>query len=193
MTDRLIVMTKYPEPGKTKTRLIPALGAIGAAQVHRQLGQQTLQQVRAFNPEIHYAGGTLSLMQQWLGDFKFVLQGEGDLGDRMSQAFDQGFQASGDPIVMIGTDCPGINASLIQDAFTMLFNHDLILGPAHDGGYYLIGVRAYYPQLFKNILWSTETVLEKTLEIAIESQISYDLLPPLSDIDRPEDLVLLPE
>jgi uncharacterized protein len=192
MNDRLIIMTKYPEPGKTKTRLIPALGAIGAAQVHRQLGQHTVQQVSGFNPEIHYAGGSLSLMRQWLGDFHFFLQGDGDLGDRMSQAFAQGFQSGRDRIVMIGTDCPAIEASLIQQAFTMLLQNDLVLGPARDGGYYLIGLRAYYPQLFKNILWSTETVFDHTLKIAIEHRISYDVLIPLSDIDRPEDLALLP-
>jgi uncharacterized protein len=192
MNDRLIIMTKYPEPGQTKTRLIPALGAIGAANVHRQLGCHTIAQVQAFNPEIRYAGGSESLMQQWLGDFQFVPQGTGDLGDRMSQAFAQGFQSGCDRIVMIGTDCPAIDSPLIQTAFAILLKNDLVLGPASDGGYYLIGLRSDYPSLFDGIIWSTETVLSETLTIADHHQISYELLPMLSDIDRPEDLRLLP-
>ncbi len=192
MNDRLIIMTKYPEPGKTKTRLIPALGAIGAAQVQRQLGDHTIAQVREFNPEIRYAGGSKALMQQWLGDFNFVPQGAGDLGDRMSQAFAEGFQSGCDRMVMIGTDCPAIDSTLIQQAFTELLNYDLVLGPASDGGYYLIGLRSHYHQLFKGIRWSTESVLAETLKIATQIKLSSQLLTMLSDIDRPEDLVLLP-
>ena len=194
-TDRLIIMTKYPELGKTKTRLIPALGSQGAADLHRQFGLNTVAVGYEFDPEIRYAGGNADLMRDWLGDFQFAKQGDGDLGDRMSRAFADGF-AEGhmggcDRIVMIGTDCPGINAALIQTAFAMLFTTDLVLGPATDGGYYLIGLRSFYPQLFKTIVWSTETVLSETLTIANQHQISYGLLPMLSDIDRPEDLALL--
>jgi uncharacterized protein len=192
MNDRLIIMTKYPEPGQTKTRLIPALGAIGAAELHWQLGATTVAKLAAFSPEIHYAGGSESLMQQWLGDFKFVSQSTGNLGDRMSHAFAQGFQSGCDRIVMIGTDCPAIDSPLIKTAFATLLQNDLVLGPASDGGYYLIGLRSDHPSLFNGINWSTETVLSETLTIADHSQISYKLLPMLSDIDRPEDLILLP-
>ena len=199
-TDRLIIMTKYPEPGQTKTRLIPALGSQGAADLHRQFGLNTVAVGYEFDPEIRYAGGNTALMRDWLGDFQFVPQGDGDLGDRMSRAFADGFaqdlnakelMGGCDRIVMIGTDCPGIDAALIKTAFAMLFTTDLVLGPATDGGYYLIGMRSFYPQLFKNIVWSTETVLSETLTIANQHQISYELLPMLSDIDRPEDLALL--
>ncbi len=192
MNDRLIIMTKYPEPGQTKTRLIPALGAIGAAMLHRQLGAMTVAKLAKFSPEIHYAGGSESLMQQWLGEFQFIPQGEGDLGDRMSQAFAYGFQSGCDRIVMIGTDCPAIDSPLIQTAFVALLQNDLVLGPARDGGYYLIGLRSDYPSLFNGIIWSTATVLSETLTLADHYQISYELLPMLSDIDRPEDLDLLP-
>ena len=194
-TDRLIIMTKYPEPGQTKTRLIPALGPQGAANLHRQFGLNTVAAGAEFDPEIRYTGGDETLMRDWLGDFQFVAQGDGDLGDRMSRAFADGF-AKGtmggcDRIVMIGTDCPGISPTLIQTAFVTLLTADLVLGPATDGGYYLIGLRSFYPQLFKTIVWSTETVLSKTLAIADRNQISYQQLIMLSDIDRPEDLALL--
>ncbi len=194
-TDRLIIMTKYPEPGQTKTRLIPALGSQGAANLHRQLGLNTVAVGAEFNPEIRYAGGDETLMRDWLGDFQFAKQGSGDLGDRMSRAFADGFANDSMSgccrIVMIGTDCPGIDAKLIQTAFATLLTADLVLGPATDGGYYLIGLRSFYPQLFKTIIWSTETVLSETLTIANQHKISYELLPMLSDIDRPEDLALL--
>ena len=194
-TDRLIIMTKYPKPGKTKTRLIPALGSQGAADLHRQLGLNTVAVGAEFDPEIRYAGGSVDLMRDWLGDFQFVAQGNGDLGDRMSRAFADGFandvMGGCDRIVMIGTDCPGIDAALIQTAFAMLLTTDLVLGPATDGGYYLIGLRSFHPQLFKTIVWSTETVLSKTLTIANQNKISCQLLPMLSDVDRPEDLALL--
>ena len=188
-------MTKYPEPGKTKTRLIPALGPQGAADLHRQFGLNTVAVGYEFDPEIRYAGGNADLMRDWLGDFQFAKQGDGDLGDRMSRAFADGFaedcMGGCDRMVMIGTDCPGIDAALIKTAFAMLFTTDLVLGPATDGGYYLIGMRSFYPQLFKTIVWSTETVLSETLTIANQHRISYELLPMLSDIDRPEDLALL--
>ena len=194
-TDRLIIMTKYPEPGQTKTRLIPALGPQGAANLHRQFGLNTVAVGAEFDPEIRYTGGDETLMRDWLGDFPFVAQGDGDLGDRMSRAFADGFakgpMGSCDRIVMIGTDCPGISSTLIQTAFVTLLTADLVLGPATDGGYYLIGLRSFYPQLFKTIVWSTETVLSKTLAIADRNQISYQQLIMLSDIDRPEDLALL--
>ena len=194
-SDRLIIMTKYPELGKTKTRLIPALGSQGAADLHRQFGLNTVAVAAEFDPEIRYSGGDADRMRDWLGDFQFVNQGDGDLGDRMSRAFADGFVKDSmdrdDRMVMIGTDCPGIDRVLIQTAFAMLLTTDLVLGPATDGGYYLIGMRSFYPQLFKTIVWSTETVLAETLAIANQNQISYQLLPMLSDIDRPEDLVLL--
>jgi uncharacterized protein len=192
MNDRLIIMTKYPEPGQTKTRLIPALGAIGAAKLHRQLGEMTVVKLAEFSPEVHYAGGSESLMQKWLGPVHVVPQCTGDLGDRMSHAFAHGFHSGCDRIVMIGTDCPTIDATLIQMAFGALLQKDLVLGPASDGGYYLIALRSPYPFLFNGIVWSTETVLSETLAIADLYKISYKLLPMLSDIDRPEDLALLP-
>ena len=194
-SDRLIIMTKYPEPGKTKTRLIPVLGSQGAADLHRQLGLNTIEVAAEFDPEIRYAGGDADRMRNWLGDFRFVNQGGGDLGDRMLRAFADGFANDSlgccDRMVMIGTDCPEIDTALIRNAFAMLLTTDLVLGPATDGGYYLIGMRSFYPQLFRTIVWSTETVFAETLAIANQNQISYQLLPTLSDIDRPEDLALL--
>lgn len=193
---RLIIMTKYPQPGQTKTRLIPALGAVGAADLHRQLGFHTVNQVRSLTPEIHleirYAGGNQPLMKSWLGDLQedchYVPQGDGDLGDRMARAFVAGFDEGYDRIVMIGTDCPSVDSSLIHRAFLALENTDIVFGPATDGGYYLIGLRKMIPDLFIDLAWSTPSVLSDSLAILDRLKIPSTLLETLSDIDRPEDL-----
>ncbi len=190
--NRLIVMTKYPEPGRAKTRLIPALGAEGAAQLHRRLGLHTVEQVRSYMPEIRYAGGNQDLMRDWLGDFDYVHQGDGDLGDRMSRAFAEGFDYGFDRMIMIGTDCPKVDQTLIDRAFEELDKTEVVFGPAIDGGYYLIGLRKYIPELFCNIKWSTDSVLRDSLESLDRLQIRSTLLELLPDIDRPEDLKYFP-
>lgn len=189
--NRLIVMTKYPESGKTKTRLIPALGVGGAAKLHRRLVIHATKTIGSFNPEIHYSGGNQRLMYDWLGDFKYVSQSDGDLGDRMKQAFQLGFDEGCDRIVMIGTDCPAIDEALINRAFLALNKTDVIFGPAVDGGYYLIGLRKQIPELFSNIFWSTASVLQDSLAIVNNLNLNYELLEILPDIDRPEDLQYL--
>ena len=189
--NRLIVMTKYPEPGKAKTRLIPALGAGGAVKLHCRLGTHTTKTLGSFNPEIHYCGGDSNSMREWLGDFKYIVQSDGDLGDRMKHAFQLGFDQGYDRIVMIGTDCPAIDAGLIDRAFSALNQIDVVFGPAVDGGYYLIGLRKQVSELFSTISWSTDTVLQDSLAIVNDLNLRCELLETLPDIDRPEDLQYL--
>ena len=192
----LIIFTRYPEPGKTKTRLIPVLGAEGAARLQRQMTEQTLAQVKelkAFRPlsvEVHFAGGNQQLMQDWLGsDIIYRQQSEGDLGRRMALAFKESFSAGMTGVVIIGTDCPDLNAQLMVKAFHAIEQNDLVLGPALDGGYYLIGLRRLIPELFTGISWSTAEVLEQTRSIAERLDLAIAFLPLLNDIDRPEDLI----
>jgi len=238
----LIIFTRYPEPGKTKTRLIPLLGAEGAARLQRQMTEQTLAQVKelkAFRPlsvEVHFAGGNQQLMQDWLGsntrrdtspptpllqgegsipppfpsregggmgglgvsypssiglgsDIIYRQQSEGDLGRRMALAFKESFSAGMTGVVIIGTDCPDLNAQLMVKAFHAIEQNDLVLGPALDGGYYLIGLRRLIPELFTGISWSTAEVLEQTRSIAERLDLAIAFLPLLNDIDRPEDLI----
>jgi hypothetical protein len=192
----LIIFTRYPEPGKTKTRLIPVLGAEGAARFQRQMTQQTVAQVKelkTFRPlsvEVHFAGGNQQLMQDWLGsDIIYRQQSEGDLGRRMASAFKESFTSGMTGVVIIGTDCPDLNAQLMVKAFDALDQNDLVLGPALDGGYYLIGLRRLIPELFTGISWSTAEVLEQTISIAERLDLAIAFLPLLNDIDRPEDLI----
>ncbi len=191
----LIVFTRYPEPGKAKTRLIPVLGEDGASNLHRQMTEHTLSQVRelqsdrATRVEVYFTGGDQQLMEDWLGaDIIYQPQGEGDLGQRMKSAFQTAFAAGMKGVAIVGTDCPGMDAKIMAQAFEQLNGHDLVLGPAMDGGYYLIGLRRVIPELFAGINWGTSEVREKTVAIAISLGLAVAFLPPLADIDRPEDL-----
>ncbi len=197
MKERLIIFTRYPEPGKTKTRLIPVLGEEGAATLQRQMTESTLAEVKKvsrFYPssmEVHFGGGNEQLMQDWLGSsIIYRRQTEGDIGCRMASAFQESFEAGIDSIVLIGIDCPDLNAQLMVQAFQALDRHDLVIGPARDGGYYLIGLRRFVPELFIGISWSTNEVLQQTQNIIQRLELAVAYLPLLSDIDRPEDLSL---
>jgi uncharacterized protein len=193
--NQLIIFTRFPEPGKTKTRLIPLLGEQGASELHRRMTEATIKQAKillddnSLSVKICFTGGTIDDMKNWLGgDLIYqVQQGEG-LGDRMKFAFTEAFLGQMTQVVMIGTDCPDLTASIIQQAFAALSAHDLVLGPAQDGGYYLIGLKRVFTELFTGIAWGTDTVLAKTLEIARTLGLKIALLPVLRDIDRPEDI-----
>ena len=191
----LIIFTRYPEAGKTKTRLIPALGEEGAANLQRQMTEQTIAKVQplvsliSLSVEIRFVGGNIQLMENWLGsDLKYRKQGEGNLGERMLAALKEAFNHGNKYVVIIGIDCPNLTSDLITQAFQKLTKNDLVIGPATDGGYYLIGLSKFIPELFQGINWGTAQVLEKTVEIADFLNLVIGYLPILSDIDRPEDL-----
>ncbi len=195
MKKHLIIFTRYPKPGKTKTRLIPFLGEKGAADLHRQMVENTLiiakklQQVELLSIEIRFTGGNLEVMQNWLGsDLIYDEQCLGDLGDRMKNAFKIGFNQGKKQIIIIGTDCPFLTVDILSQGFNALQKHSIVLGPAKDGGYYLIGLNRYIPDLFENIPWGTSKVLPKTIDCCETLHLSVSQLPELSDIDRPEDL-----
>lgn len=198
--DHLIIFTRYPEPGKAKTRLIPALGADGAAQLHRHMTERTIEQARHLSQrhpisiEVYFTGGTVEQMQSWLGqDLHYREQARGDLGERLIDAFQNIFGNGGGNAIVIGTDCPKLDANLLAIGFGKLKSHDLVIGAASDGGYYLIGLHNPIPDLFQNITWSTNIVLQQTLTIAQQFDLSIAHLPMLDDIDRPEDLANLNE
>lgn len=196
----LIVFTRYPEPGRTKTRLIPTLGPQAAADLHHHMTQHTIHVARTFTRKhpcalnIQYAGGDPAAVREWLGpDLTCLPQPDGDLGQRLAAAFRNGFQHGRTRIVIIGTDCPDLTPTLLQTAFNTLRRHDLVLGPAADGGYYLIGLRApaadrAVPNLFENVDFGTGRVLDQTITIARAQRLTFKQLKTLQDVDRPEDL-----
>ena len=200
MPERLIVFTRFPDPGKTKTRLISALGAKGAARLQRQMTEHIIanaakvSNLPGLTIEVRHEGGSTGLMQEWLGSqFSYRPQGPGDLGRRMARAFEEAFRDSKGAAVIVGSDIPGISADIIQQAFEGLQKNDLVLGPAHDGGYYLIGMKntipaETYPRLFDGIHWGSGEVLSQTLQTARESGLRFILLESLTDVDRPADI-----
>jgi hypothetical protein len=194
-SERLIVFTRYPQPGKTKTRLIPALGAEGAAQLQRAMTEYTLAQAAllsdAVSVEVWFAGGDRQLMQTWLGSqLAYHPQPDGDLGYRMQEAFEVAFAAGYERVITIGIDCPELSSAVMQRALDVLQSHDLVLGPATDGGYYLIGLSRFIPDLFVGVDWGTVAVLSQTVAIAQRLGLAIAYLDPLTDVDCPEDLVV---
>jgi rSAM/selenodomain-associated transferase 1 len=193
LPERLMVFTRYPEAGKTKTRLIPVLGAEGAAKLQREMTEHTLVQVqncdRALSVEIHFSGGNVQQMRDWLGEnWAYRQQSQGDLGQRMASAFACAFAEGIKRAVIIGTDCPELSSQLMSEAFEKLETYDLALGRAADGGYYLIGLREEMRALFEGIAWGTSQVLQQTVTIAEAKNCAIAYLPLLHDIDYAEDL-----
>jgi len=197
MKTHLLVFTRYPEPGRTKTRLIPALGPDRAARLQQRLTAHTLAAAQAFQKqvsstaEVHFAGGDAAAMQAMFGDDLSYTpqQGEG-LGARLQQAIHAAFHAGADRVIVIGADCPQLDANLLHEAHRQLEQHDVVLGPAEDGGYYLIGLKQPEPSLFQDIAWGTPEVFRQTIEKIDALRLKHAHLATLSDIDHPEDLVL---
>jgi rSAM/selenodomain-associated transferase 2/rSAM/selenodomain-associated transferase 1 len=198
--ERLIVFTRFPEPGKTKTRLIPALGQQGAAHLQRQMTEQmmataaTLNGQHGLSVEVRHEGGNAALMQDWLGSNVICRpQGSGNLGQRMQRAFAAAFRDKAAAVVLVGSDIPGISGDILRQAFEALRKKDLVLGPAKDGGYYLIGLNRALSfktvaRLFKGINWGSHNVLAQTLQIARDLGLHLTQLESLADVDRPADL-----
>ena len=197
---RLIIFTRYPVPGKTKTRLIPALGEQGAADLQREMTEHTLGNMaplleEGIEIEVRYEGGEHDEMARWLGqDLPLVRQGDGNLGASMERAFQDAFLQGVDKAVLVGSDCPDLAAGDIREALNNLDSNPVVLGPAVDGGYYLIGMKACPPVdlfriLFSDIPWGTEEVLSLTVNSLARAGISVGLLDEKDDVDEPKDLI----
>ncbi len=200
--ERLIIFTRYPETGTTKTRMIPIMGVKGAANLQREMTEHVLSQVvgrsasNDLSVEIRYDGGNEDLMRRWLGsEFEYVLQTGDDLGERMKRAFEDAFESGAASAVIIGTDIPDLTGRVIKNTFNVLKQEKMVLGPAKDGGYYLIGfAKAAFSRgmgdLFSGIKWGEKDVLKKTINAATGLGIRYSLVDELDDVDRPEDLFI---
>jgi uncharacterized protein len=193
MTPILLIFSKFPEPGRVKTRLIPVLGESGATQLYQRLLANTLAVAAGLNVSIKlcYGSGDLLQWQEYLGaGYLLSPQIGSDLGSRLAHAIETAMQP-GAKVLTIGCDCPGLTTTVLQSAFDALDTADLVLGPAVDGGYYAIGTNHYYPELFQGITWSTATVLSETVAIAESLDLRIAYLETLRDIDRPEDLEIV--
>lgn len=186
---RVVVFTRYPTPGQAKTRLIPALGAERAAALHRRLTERTLAAVRASGLpyELRVTGATPAAFVDWLGFVPAVDQGPGDLGARLARA------GPPYPTLFIGADAPDLTADLLRAAAGALDTDEAVIGPAEDGGYWLLGLAREVAAVFRDIAWGTDMVSAQTLARLAEGGIDPARLPVLADCDRPEDLARWPD
>lgn len=190
---RVLVLGRAPVPGRTKTRLVPALGAEGAAALSATLTRRAVATARGarLGPvELWCAPGCGHPLFQGLaarGDVALRDQGPGDLGARMGEALAAGAL----PALLLGTDCPGLTPAALREAAAALTRHDAVLVPAEDGGYVLVGLARPVPEMFAGIPWGTPAVLGETRAALQAAGASWAELAPLADVDRPEDLARL--
>ncbi len=196
MADRILIFAKAPEPGAVKTRLIPALGPEGAAELHARLLQRTLAtacSVASASVELWCAPDVTHPVFAAAATRHAVtlhVQPPGDLGRRMHDALNSAL-TRGDRAVLVGSDCPALTVEDLVEAFMSLDDHDVVLGPAEDGGYVLIGARRVSPTLFDGIDWGGPRVLRQTRGRLVALGWRWHELRTLWDVDRPEDLARL--
>lgn len=191
--DVLLVFLKDPRPGTVKTRLARATSARLAARLYRALAEAeiaaTTPRDDAYSRLLFFAPPDASpSVAQWFPGETLLPQSSGDLGQRMTAAFAEAFARGARRACIIGTDVPWVDRALVEDALQSLDDHDLVLGPADDGGYYLLALDRPRPELFSGIAWSTPSVLATTAERAGGLGLSVRLLPVLPDIDTAEDV-----
>jgi rSAM/selenodomain-associated transferase 1 len=187
------VFAKAPVSGRVKTRLALEIGPAAAAAVYRRLGRQVVAAAAGagYRTTVWFAPpGSRDAVRAWLdglGVAAFCPQVGGNLGTRLLHAFGRSFAAGDRAVVIVGTDAPGVDRHIVAAGFRTLRARDLVLGPSLDGGYYLIGLTAPQPELFRAIPWSTRDVLRQTEARARALGLSVGLLTPLRDVDRAED------
>jgi uncharacterized protein len=189
--DVLAVIAKEPVAGLAKTRLVPALGAAGAARAAAAMLADTLAAVRSTGAE-PWLCFTPAEARERLGrlapGFGLLAQAPGDLGDRLAACLADLLAAGADRVAIVGADTPQVPPASYRRAFALLDRADVVLGPALDGGYYLVAAKAARPELFVGVPMGTGLVLAETLRRAAGRGLVVELLPPLRDLDRLEDL-----
>ena len=186
-------MIKYPEPGRVKTRLAGDIGTEKAALICRKIAErvmkQTIPEAGKYDRFVFYdPPEKIRDFLSWFPDEKFIAQTDGDVGERMDNAIRYLLENGAKKAVITGADIPELSSKIIIEAFEMLDKADVVVGPAHDGGYYLIGMKSTMPELFRNIHWSTKEVFSETVSVLENSGKSYGVIPMLSDLDTIEDL-----
>jgi hypothetical protein len=191
--DCLLVFLKRPRPGEAKTRLVPQLGARDAAALYRALAEEEVRRTTPrpgeYDRLFFFAPADAGPeMWSWFPGEEWVPQQGGDLGTRMAAAFEQAFRRGARRAALIGSDAPWVSRELVLEAIAALQDHDLVLGPALDGGYYLIALDRARPELFGGIRWSHASVLAATVERAGVLGLSVRLLETLPDVDTLADV-----
>lgn len=189
MKNGIIIFQKNEELGKVKTRLAASIGDEGALEAYQQLTSFTHRILKeSFAKKILFFSSYIPQdIKKYQGNYSFEVQSEGGLGEKMKDAFRRIFNSGFEKLVIVGTDCPEISNEIIKEAFLQLENNDVVIGPANDGGYYLLGMNKLVNGVFEDIPWSTDEVANLTKDYLELNNFSYSLLPILSDIDYEED------
>ncbi|NMT63550.1 TIGR04282 family arsenosugar biosynthesis glycosyltransferase [Marinobacter orientalis] len=187
---------KWPEAGRVKTRLMPELGAEGAMDAHVRLSLAVLENLVASGYGVRFLwdrpldrapAAALPIIEQLTSyEVDQHWQQGGVLGERMTQALESGLQESGKAMI-VGSDCPSVDADYVRLAVAALDEVDVVLGPSDDGGYVLIGARVLAPDMLAGVAWGTQNALEQTRDRLTQSGLTYALLPEKWDVDEPED------
>jgi rSAM/selenodomain-associated transferase 1 len=195
MTEAVIVFARLPQKGKVKTRLAKKLGEDFAVAFYKSCAGYILNECRNIlsnNTAIYVfypADNDVNFIKDWIGnDFRYLPQRGEDIGQKMNNAFKDVFSEGAEKVILIGTDIPGISSCIISDALNVLTENEVVIGPAEDGGYYLLGMKKQYDILFENIKWGTGSVLASTLDVLANNKIEFKLMPELIDIDTEESL-----
>ncbi|MCB1196545.1 TIGR04282 family arsenosugar biosynthesis glycosyltransferase [bacterium] len=196
MHEQVIILTHYPHPGKVKTHLIPSVGAAVAAELHRKMTEHILDTVlkmrksRRIGVIIGYSGTDDETMREWLGEnFAYHPQPEGTLNDKLSY-FLEVYGRQQFSTLIIENDCPDLSVQVLTEAFETLKTHDMVFGPTHDGGYYLIGMKQYIQEVLTDNAWQTHGVFKKIMEIVRQTDISCACLKQLHNVGHPDNLFL---
>ncbi len=190
---RIVIFAKAPVPGKVKTRLIPALGEIGAARLAHKMLLDTVAEAFAANLSIpETCTDPHPLDPEWQGflptqHMRITAQGEGDLGARLARAAKRTILLR-ENVLLIGTDCPELERQRLRAAAEKLTSHDAVIHPTMDGGFALLGLRRFDPSLFEDIAWSTDEVAAQTIARIEALGWPLHVADTLRDIDEPEDL-----
>ncbi len=190
---RIVIFAKAPTPGKAKTRLIPALGEIGAARLAHQMLVATVEEAQGARLAIPELCATPHPFDpEWepfppKAEIRYTDQGHGSLGERLARAARR-VTLLREHILLIGTDCPALDRHRLRAAAEALLTHDTVMHPAADGGYALLGLARFDPSIFSDIAWSTASVASTTRARIEALGWSLQVLETLRDIDEPEDL-----
>jgi rSAM/selenodomain-associated transferase 1 len=187
----LLIFIKNPMLGKAKTRLAATVGEERALAIYKELLRHTREiATQTEAKRLLFYSHFIDEKDEWsAGDFQKYLQIDGDLGEKMGEGFQIAFGQKASKVIIMGSDCASLTPEIASQAFEVLDNHDFVIGPADDGGYYLIGMKTFSPTIFENIDWSTELVFSQTVKAIQQLNRTYGTLPTLSDIDYEEDWI----
>lgn len=190
----ILFFVKYPILGKVKSRLSVEFDENLVVILYKKFVEDLLSMLNRSKFPIlicYHPTGSIENFQKWLGNtYKYIPQNGNDLGERLENCFQKGFNIGFERLIVIGSDSPDLPQTIINDSFQILDDYDSVIGPCEDGGYYLLGFtyQSFFPEVFHGINWSTSTVYEKTMKILKEKTLKNYVLPQLNDVDTIDDL-----